>query len=1021
MELNSGDDLISLKESIQTQCSLSAESPPSIVDAGQYARRSGLTIDSLLFDWQHLVEHDHAITSTLVGLDPGQLIEAAQLQECLFRAIIPAAERWQMPAASLQILQQVCRRSKDDELADLVSEQCFPETLKWESLKLEAPVLRSDHGTNCRRLARRVKTFLKEALPDHRLPLHPVDMAQGEGVEFPESMVRMDEEQMKVVEQESLEVTKNTLVYLMQSLKSDLTDHDQWDFVETVSTYHGVGAREHLTPPLSPLAMAYPEYFVPDDESCEIPEPSVPSSRFSEDLEAAEGKIFESEFQFWAGVLEKDDSPRRYDDIDVSEMIRAGEFRPPIPPSSSQAVPRNLKIDVPLLPCSVDNEAAAEATRILASDDLAEAKELVASSDTLSGSDGHTGQLVTLFQKSATTVMRHAEQEKLQPLDAAVRVTVPVLDFSIPVPEWGQRLWEAKAMFRWIQKDIDVDWQGSKWPHNRTAEQRMVWTPLAHMKERKVTERIEVDNEVLESFLKRTRDGEALTSANYVYKEPGLAVLRTGDNEDDEEDYLTPLNSPSKTPSTDFRDTSRGRTVPALSESTLALQRSSPFTADTATPPPADLTTLLSGRKRLIDETLQKSKSNGKRDWVASSGAGISAMDIIDPALIPSTNVLRGFMSEYTDFAPLVDNFLDMNFPKKPKLTHSSFFTPPKTTPSAAAQFKADEAAKLMPPPPKPIPALAPSITPPQTPPRVVISSSTSQLLIQHLKTLLPTIELIPRTYAKHHPPGWSPGMRSPNLDEADLVVSPATGILLTTMIQLRQRALPSQLTTTSVGSNANANANANNATTFSRIVENVAVRHERLVVLVSEGNKHSETASPLAQADARALAEFQGFAAGLAATTADVQVVYVGGGVETLARWVAAIVCEYAAREVGAVAAGGGVREMLLPVETFWEVFLRRAGMNVFAAQVVLGRLKVPDGRPAVGGGDGQVFGLPLFVMMSRERRIELFAEVLGGRRVLDRVSDVIDEPWGQRAVDGGVFDFEMAPTWGGLYCGIA
>jgi hypothetical protein len=258
--------------------------------------------------------------------------------------------------------------------------------------------------------------------------------------------------------------------------------------------------------------------------------------------------------------------------------------------------------------------------------------------------------------------------------------------------------------------------------------------------------------------------------------------------------------------------------------------------------------------------------------------------------------------------------------------------------------------------------------------------------------------------------------VRSPNLDEADLVVSPATGILLTTMIQLRQRALPSQFTATAT-TTAGGNTNTHNTTAFCRIVENVAVRHERLVVLVSEGNKHSETASPLAPADARALAAFQGFAAGLtaAADTADVEVVYVGGGVETLARWVAALVCRECA------AASGGVREMLLPVETFWEVFLRRAGMNVFAAQVVLGRLKVPDGRPAVGGGDGQVFGLPLFVVMPRERRIELFAEVLGGRRVLDRVSDVLDEPWGQRAVDEGVFDFEITPAWGGLHGGIA
>jgi hypothetical protein len=703
--------------------------------------------------------------------------------------------------------------------------------------------------------------------------------------------------------------------------------------------------------------------------------------------------------------MEKDDSPGRYDDIDVSEMIRAGDFRPRVPPSSPQPVPRDLKIDVPLLPCN-DEGNALVAAKFLDSDDLAEAKELVASSDTLSGSDGPTGQLVKLFQKSETAVMRYAEQEKLQPLDATARATVPVLDFSIPVPEWEQRLWEAKAMFRWIQKDIDVDWQGAKWAHNRAAEQRMVWAPLAHMKERKLgLEQIDLDIELLEMFLKRDPDNEVLASGDYVYKEPGVSIFRVVDGENDDNDHLSLPGSPMKAPSNHSRDTSWRRTMSSVTESALALPRSSPFTGNTATPPPADLATLLRGRKRLIDETIHRKQSS-----VPCAFSGASATAIIDSPLIPSTNVLRGFMSEYTDFAPLVDNFVEMNVPKKPKLTHSSFFAPATSAPSPS-QSKADEAAKLMPPPPKPIPALAPSFSPPVTPPRIVISSTTPTPLTHHLQTLLPAIELIPRTYSKHRPPGWVPGTRSPNLDEADIVVSPATGILLTTMLNLRQRALPTTPSASTI--------NNNNANNFHRILSNVATRHERLIVLVSEGNKHSESASPLSASDARALAALQGFAAGLRAATADVQVVYVGGGVATLARWVAGMVCEYAP----APSEGGlGVREMLLPVETFWEIFLRRAGMNVFAAQVGLGRLKVSDGEAglAVGDGGGRVFGLPAFVAMGRERRVELFGEVFGGRRVLDRVSEAVDEPWGQEAVGEGGFDGGMAPGWEGFQGGI-
>jgi hypothetical protein len=119
----------------------------------------------------------------------------------------------------------------------------------------------------------------------------------------------------------------------------------------------------------------------------------------------------------------------------------------------------------------------------------------------------------------------------------------------------------------------------------------------------------------------------------------------------------------------------------------------------------------------------------------------------------------------------------------------------------------------------------------------------------------------------------------------------------------------------------------------------------------------------------------------------------------------VAWTICEYYAREAEAV------RELLLPVETSWEVFLRRAGMNVFAAQVVLGSLKVPESEVAIGGEGGQVFGLPLFVMMSRGKRIGLFEEVFGGRRVLERVSDVIDEPWAEREVDDVNLETKLWP----------
>ncbi|KAL2258491.1 hypothetical protein VTK26DRAFT_8174 [Humicola hyalothermophila] len=844
-------------------------------------------------------------------------------------------------------------------------------------MKLEVPALRSDHIIDFHRLVRRVKEFFMGPLANHRLPLHPADIENGEGLEFPQRGVRMDREQISLIENERLEVNKEALAYFVQSLKSGWTAKDQRDSIEGMFSCEKIGATEHLPLPLSPLKQPLPEYFVPDEEVCELPDPSNPSSSLDAEIENVENRIFRSDTEFWAEILETDVSPDRFDDVDVSEMIRKGGFRSSTLHSFPQPVPRGLELDVPMLPCSENDEHSRDTAPFLGSSDFSEARALVLSSDTLSGSDGPTGQLVSFFQQRANAVVRSAEQEKLQPLDAVARVLVPIMDFSVAVPEWEERLWEPKQMFQWIREMAQVHWQGPKWPSNKVAEQRMVWSPLAHMGERNLTmEHLEINCERLDYFLERARDDGVPTSADYVYKRPGLAILCAEDDDGDENDYIASLEPPSET-TLNLRDF-EGR----AETSHLALQRSSQSLSATTKSSLPDLNTLLNGRKRLIDETITGEQPD-RLDLPSTS----SEVDIIDRAQVNSTNVLRGFMSEYTDFAPLVDNFVDMNFRKKPKLTRSAFFDVPVPV-ASTTESKTSEAARLMPPPPKPIPAIGPNVTAPTVPPRIVISSTLSKSLISHLETLIPGIEPIHRNYGRHEDHG------------ADLVISPATGILLTTMVKLRQKPMPPS---------DNPPHSGNITTPFCNTAAAVAARHERLIVLVSEGNKHSETTSPLSQSDARALAEFQGFAAGLQLRQqTEIRVVYVGGGIETLARWVAASVCDEwnAGREE---AAGVKVRDLLLPVETYWEVFLRRAGMNAFAAQVVLGRLKVPDGQPAIGGTGGELCGLPLFVTMSRERRIESFQELLGGRRVLDRVSEAIDEPWGQRALGESGFDRDM------------
>ena len=712
-------------------------------------------------------------------------------------------------------------------------------------------------------------------------------------------------------------------------------------------------------------------YFVPDDETCQVTVPSDPSSRLSQDIEDAEARILAPDAEFWAQALENDVFKELDDDIDFSKMVKDGELSILFEVSSPPIASRDMKIDVPLLP-SCDDTNASAATPLLDSNNLAPATALTISSDTTSGSEGPTGQLVKLFLESEEKVMREVEQEKPQPLDPTVRVIVPVMDFSIPASEWELNLWNAITMFRWIRENTPVEWQGIKWIYNRAAEQRMVWAPIAHLKKMKpLEEKIDEDPRIVRNFFSPIPDDDVPRSEEYVYKTPGLAIFQINEYDDDQDEYVTPPNSPKQQQSTLF----------ALNDQPLKLSSPANTSRHRASDDwhnPPDLTVLLDIEQRRISETIQKKQSNKR---LRGEEEKHTDTDAISSGLIPSTNVLKGVMAEYTDFSSLVDNFLDMNFPKKPKLTHSSNFQKQDTFTEAQPPFNSAPQSPV--PASTPIPALAPTIVLPNTPPRVVVSSTVSMMVLNHLKQLVPGIELIMRSPLDLHCSD-----SAPKVHEADIAVSPATGILLTTMINLRQKPVP-------IHQGASSIVAAKATDNFRRTTANVACRHSRLIVLVSENNKHSETASSISQADANALAELQGFAAALRGT-AIVQVIYVGGGVETLAKWITAIICQYHPAE------GQPFRNYLLSVETMWEVFLRRAGMNAFAAQLVLGKLMAPDGKSAICG-PGEMYGLPLFMQMPRERRIEMFAKDLGGRAVLDRVSEVIDEPWMQGAVVDG------------------
>lgn len=93
----------------------------------------------------------------------------------------------------------------------------------------------------------------------------------------------------------------------------------------------------------------------------------------------------------------------------------------------------------------------------------------------------------------------------------------------------------------------------------------------------------------------------------------------------------------------------------------------------------------------------------------------------------------------------------------------------------------------------------------------------------------------------------------------------------------------------------------------------------------------------------------------------------------------------------------------------TQWELFLRRAGFNTYAAQVIIGSLQTPDpyplsfSSPSVSGifETVEVLGLTAFILMDADERVRRFQALLGGSRILKRVNRVLEQEW-PSAVNG-------------------
>ncbi|GJD00596.1 hypothetical protein ColKHC_09421 [Colletotrichum higginsianum] len=476
----------------------------------------------------------------------------------------------------------------------------------------------------------------------------------------------------------------------------------------------------------------------------------------------------------------------------------------------------------------------------------------------------------------------------------------PVLDFSTPTPDWQGVAQDPSAMFAWIRRKHGHQYKPPQWPRNPQEQRDLRWIPFpVSLAHANVRESVG-DTRVLQELLGSSSSSALPTSADYVHRRRRLKALA----ENDDEELPLPCED-------DHQDQQFSLLEPEDNFMDLIRKRK---TAHVAEGEPSSLISPTEG---------VKSRRKAKQ---------MNATKILGDGLLLGEN-------DANATERLLSNYMDFRTIKRHKPSRIVLADAP-----------------------------CPHVDSLEEPPRIVISVCLPRCIISALQTKIPGIDLVDRDFTRHNTWAWSPGstrrveVDSPLSYEADIIPSPATGIIITTILKIRQKPLP--------GSQAQLSQIRH------RLLK-VAPLYERLIVLVSEANLVGEHASPLDGVDAEAYASFVAFASSLGSRGGcSIRAIYVGGGNHTLASWTCALIATHVKE------AASNVQQILMPEETEWEVFLRRAGLNMYAAQVALAVVKgtYPE--------DGQDRTLVRFLGMSPAERADMLQEFLGGRDLVDRVS---------------------------------
>lgn len=828
--------------------------------------------------------------------------------------------------------------------------------ISTKMLRLELPLLATDNELDVRHFSERTEPDVR-ILSQIRPP--PMDIEKDEGFEWPSKYKDLPRQLRNKIEKERPGFPRDALRSLQDALTDSFQPGDEQQLIESEMHRPRKKSFEPITPSLLLLSPP-PTPFIPSSDATPVEPLSEGSSLVNQDIQRIETQLAKQDTMI--PVVEGGSDPMLLDNTD--ELVQIYSPMQSIAQSrSSTPVKRRLsvaKVEVPLTP----NDTSTPAKKLKSVSFPDKLHEFIPAFPPKTQEEIQMSEdsFEAFFQDVIEPIAMEAEQmlanERLTAADATMRVEVTSVDRIRPVCPWleyasksnshrPQDNAELKSQMRLLGNIVNVIPKEYQRLHGISKiETQLKWTPFPLELSRVALEESIQDDHYMANIMADMDLENVVTSDMLVWKREGLRVL---DELMEDEDQLELAE------------------VGGLDED-------------------LDLSALLRVRGQDLDVSMKNAQqhSNGasshRPDHTFQAPSAVQTRGIgpslrFDSLFSASTS-LSAFMRGY--------GANPVNVPRttgptsaleETRAQPSLAVAPDPATPIRAAPQRPEPSHEFSRPPPLPV---LPSILPQAT---IIVSSTLlahQRKLMKELQQLYLNLDLIERDFTTPPPP---------LSHEADLIISPSTGIVLTTLQKIKQKPLPSQ------------------EFSYHGIKErlrDVCVRYSRLLVLVASPTD----ATTLDGRDCSALAELVGFTSSL---NAGIQVLYLHGGDTALATWIAHCISTHHFDMSSLQKPADAEPPALLADETTWEHFLRRVGLNAFAAQVVLAELREPSMAISVGEGSSESHDsgpseavlLRAFITMTPESRICRFETLLGGRAVLERVNQALEQRWLSAADD--------------------